>query len=237
MTGIERRRRRHERIAERERRWKEKRVHIQRLLMRRVEIESLYQECTNLDLEKSRSFYDSTYSASLDYSLPPHESQYFECWQLASRWLSDSNKFADFGCGVGQFVEYALSEGKSFVYGVDFSEVAIQFARERNPSVVDHFYVRDLRDPHTYTILDFDVAILLEVLEHVRDDLAVLQHIPVGRTVILSVPSFGNSAHVRYFPNLDAANDRYSSVLNISQSISVPISSNSTLWLLKGERI
>lgn len=75
----------------------------------------------------------------------------------------------DLGCGLG---EMANLLGDREYLGVDFSPVAIQYAREntRNPNA--RFRLMDFRDDPALN--QFDTVLLLEVLEHAQDPTAVI---------------------------------------------------------------
>jgi len=64
---------------------------------------------------------------------------------------------------------------------------------------------------------DYDNYVLTEVLEHV-DDFKVLKNIPQGKRVILSVPSFYDTGHLRVYTD-NLLRERYQGVLDIKDII------------------
>ena len=83
----------------------------------------------------------------------------------------------DVGCGQGKLSEYI--------------EVYDGFDQVKNPYRVADIY--------THEFGDYDVYILLEVLEHLLKDTDVLKKVPSGKEIIFSVPSFDDPSHVRMF--------------------------------------
>lgn len=142
---------------------------------------------------------------------------YNRVWQAVIDDIFNNELVADFGCGTGQFVNLLLKNGKKFSYGVDFSSVAISIAQSLNESVKERFYVGDLSDKDTFHIDDYDTAILLEVLEHIEDDLTIISNIPSGIKTFISVPNFDYFAHARHFTDSDSVEKRYSSLVNIEK--------------------
>lgn len=143
---------------------------------------------------------------------------------LANYW--ERPRVVDLGCGTGRLAELiGPHTGLTVTYrGLDFSramltEAARHLERFENPETSDTcwFEYFDLAG-HWPELLrnDPDVTyIALEVLEHLDDDLALLAKLPEGADVILSVPSTDSYAHVRHFPNLTDAIDRYATALDL----------------------
>jgi len=167
----------------------------------------------------------------------PSASGYAAGWRIVLRWLRNDERILDLGCGCGLFGKLALNKGKNYVRGIDFSRVAIKRARQINPKHVDCFKVADFFSLHTKDYEDFDVVIILEALEHVVNDLKLLETMPEGIRVILSVPSFGKGYHVRVFPTLGSAIQRYEPLLEIKQAASrIRRMSKFKFWFIDGLR-
>jgi SAM-dependent methyltransferase len=149
------------------------------------------------------------------YSLAPEQTPYAEIWRTAVDWIRPQERIADFGCGSGQFAHMAIAAGRKYVLGVDFSGEAINWSRNRNPGYDTAFRVGNLCDPLVFAYAEYDVAVLLETLEHILGDLSVLASVPVGKRVILSVPCFPCASHVRYFESQQAVIDRYQPLVRI----------------------
>jgi hypothetical protein len=55
----------------------------------------------------------------------------------------------------------------------------------------------------------YDAVISTEFLEHVEEDLRIIEKIRPGARVYASVPNFPSAAHVRYFESAQEIYDRY----------------------------
>lgn len=117
-------------------------------------------------------------------------------------------KVTDLGCGDGNFGQLVTESDGAWI-GVDISYPAVV---EANKKVPGNAFVGDLMDVGTYFKLrniDTDrIQVLIEVLEHVEDDLFVLNQLQ-GREVILSVPNFDSEDHARYFKDVLEVHERY----------------------------
>ena len=191
--------------------------------------------------EESSEFYDTHYTidqsnSDATYSRQPCETSYYPSWKQVLVWIKDDERIADFGCGPGQFAQLALETGKRYVLGVDFSRVAVEWAQRRNPSIASRFFVGDILSEKVHALEDYDVAVFLETLEHIHEDLEALRLVPRGRRVILTVPSFSLEVHVRFFRTMKEVIRRYRSVLEITRTAFVDLSVYRRLWLVEGIR-
>jgi len=114
----------------------------------------------------------------------------------------------DFGCGDGRLSHELLQAGVPQVVGVDLSEQAILFARAFNWSFGERgqFVVGDV-----WTLGDvssFDVAVAMEVLEHIPDSAlrdvvdSIARALRLGGSLIVSVPTINvalNKKHERHY--------------------------------------
>ena len=112
--------------------------------------------------------------------------------------IKEYNTIIDLGCGIGYF---SLLVEKHKYYGIDFSPKVIEQAKAINPSKV--FIVSDLLNEslHKRLYKDKCVYVCLEALEHIREDMKVLEAIPSGSPVVISVPNRDFISHVRHFKN------------------------------------
>jgi len=91
----------------------------------------------------------------------------------------------DLGCGDGTLLAELAGQVDARVEGADVSEEALVHARTLLPDVPLHQVDLDCG----YSLGDFDVVILSEVLEHIEDDAGVLRELaPHARHVVISVP-------------------------------------------------
>lgn len=150
--------------------------------------------------EQPSAWYDEFYEDEPDGS----DERYAELYKRAALLIPVGSMVVDLGCGTGRFAKYALRRASSY-HGIDFSPVAIRSARLHEPGAT--FEVGDLT---TMKFPRANVYVLLEVLEHIEDDLGVMRRIPIDSTLIVSVPSYDSASHVRHFDSETQAAKRYS---------------------------
>ncbi len=127
----------------------------------------------------------------------------------------------DLGCGPGLFAQCLEELNPPMMYmGVDFSRVAIKQARARGLTMPADFVLGDLSALDTEPgqhIPTEAVFIIMETLEHITDDHHILNLVPEGCQVIVSVPQFDDPGHVRQFTRWEDVVERYSGQLEISE--------------------
>jgi SAM-dependent methyltransferase len=156
---------------------------------------------------KGPEYYNGAYRASQEYQGSYKDSHFYVLWtqivQIAKRFPSP--RILEIGCGTGQLAHYLYDEGYRDYHGFDFSPVAVDLARKAVPMP---FCVGDATAPDSYGF-DYTLAIAVEVLEHVADDLAVLGRLKEQTPVIFSVPTRDDPAHVRVFQSVGDIVCRY----------------------------
>lgn len=182
-------------------------------------------------MEKDSKYYDSTYTSKELYAFDYKNSPYFTMWSQVIYLLRKQKnvQLLEMGCGAGQFANYLFHEGFNSYVGFDFSTEAIQMARKNNPKF--NFFVGDVYDSSLYKKIDFEVAICLEVLEHLDKDKSVIKSLPFGREIIISIPDFDMESHVRWFRSFRQVKSRYYRLINITSIVKV-----SHWYVLKGTR-
>lgn len=99
-------------------------------------------------------------------------------------------KILDIGCGTGETLSF-LKEylDKPKLYGIDNSQVAIDFAKKRGHKNIRK--VNALKLP--YKNNTFDYILLLDVIEHIENDLELLQEtkrvLKKGGKIIITAPA------------------------------------------------
>ncbi len=97
-------------------------------------------------------------------------------------------RVADIGCGCGRMLELLSQEYEAV--GVDASPIAVEFCRKRGVNVVQGA----LPDAVPLDQQSFDAVLMLDVLEHLDDDVAcarsVARLLAPGGTLLLTVPAY-----------------------------------------------
>lgn len=108
--------------------------------------------------------------------------------------LSNNKKgnFLEIGCATGYFMELAKQSGWD-VAGVEISDYAAEICRRKGLSVISGV-IGDL--DATANLGKFDVSILFDVIEHVRDPRADLDHLwrvmKPGALLVIATPDAGS---------------------------------------------
>lgn len=150
-------------------------------------------------------------------------------FHAALKWVRRKDKrtaICELGCGSGQFANMLFDNGYLAYTGVDFSGQAIDLAKKANPKHAGSFICADaFRFLQTCKKESSSLFILFEVLEHIQKDVALLNMLPSGSTVIFSVPSFKSFNHVRTFASLDEIKKRYT-MLTLLEHVEIPAGKN-----------
>lgn len=187
--------------------------------------------------EVSRFYYDAIYAQSKTYQTAGEHSAYLPVWEKVVETLKREGvrRVLDIGCGPGQFAEYLIQKIPSLHYqGVDYSETAIEKARVRCPMA--EFHILDLMQDDALKEFEADVFIILEVLEHIENDLELIARIPAGQKVVFSVPNIDSFAHVRFFRDGAAILKRYGEYFAGLMTDTVVLAGRSKIHLAVGSR-
>ena len=189
--------------------------------------------------EQGADFYDNRLERVLiPYEESPWKRIYDRVVDVLIR-LCDHPKILDIGCGTGRLAEAIRRAGIRDYEGIDFSGERIKEARRYVPSmkfdIVDVF-----AEGAEERFRRYDTFIMTEFLEHITKDLDVIQQIPSGSRVIISVPNFDSAGHVRYFESEDEVIDRYSEYLHMAAEdtteIRAPKRPEKITWVSHGIR-
>lgn len=155
------------------------------------------------------SFYDHAYSGAVDeYTVHYSSSLYLPVWEAISDRIKPGAHILEIGCGPAQLATMLFDRAIPGSYvGFDFSPAAIELAKGNLPE--QRLEVGDARTTDLVTTLDYDVAICTEVLEHIIDDIPVLERVPDGVRVLATVPNFDYVSHVRFFRDASEVRARY----------------------------
>lgn len=172
-----------------------------------------------------------------NYARHYSQSPYLKTWKQAATHITIDDKVCDIGCGPGQMMEFLLDRGVKSYSGFDISPVAISKACERLSKRTDQHKVSlSCTNVLNGTVLpDADKYVLIEILEHITNDLDLLRKIPSGKDVILSVPNYLGGSHVRKFDDPDQVRERFSEVVAPEDITEIPYGTGK-IFVLKGKR-
>lgn len=177
-------------------------------------------------------YYNEVFAKDLAwYACDPEKSQYYPIWSKMISFIR--GRVLELGCGVGQGAQLIVRSGKHYVAGIDFSPVAIEKARERNPSL--NFLCADMMDVN-FDDYEYDTVYSSETFEHIKDDYALLGKIPSGKQIVLSVPDAHAIGHMRYFESLDDVRLHYKDHINIEDSTQYKLC-QMTFFIINGTRV
>ena len=193
-------------------------------------------------LEIPSSLYDDSYKlggAGDNYHKPYRQSFYYPSWQLAMSCLLPLDRdtsILEIGCGPGQVAKMLFDNGFTNYIGFDNAAEGVALAKQNNPERANQFVVGDAFQTDLME-KEYGLVICFEVLEHVQNDLTLLQRIRPGTRVLLSVPNFNDPYHVRYFKNKDEVWERYSQVVRISDISVSMLTQTNCLYYIWGEKL
>ena len=133
-----------------------------------------------------------------DYELQTHQAEDRHWWYrgrrtviervLAGMRLPARARILDAGCGSGRNMVELARHGT--VTGVELSETSVALARARNVGEVISGSVLDMPFPAD----SFDLAVSLDVIEHLEDDLGALREmrrtVTPGGSLLVTVPAY-----------------------------------------------
>jgi SAM-dependent methyltransferase len=186
-------------------------------------------------VEQSCEFYDLTLEASDHWKKHYTESHYYSVWTVVADRINNLNprKVIDIGCGPGQVDSLLKDLGIQEYLGIDFSSLRVRQAQSVYPDY--KFISADIFESDILEVENYDCVLAMEFLEHVDNDISVIQRISPGTNVIATVPNFPSPGHVRHFRTDSEVLKRY---LPYFMDLSVlPISGNKSgqvYFLLQG---
>jgi len=165
------------------------------------------------DGQKPASWYDEAFKLPAYNVHYTNSSSYFSWAVIADRILrSGCKSVLDIGCGPGQFASLLYDKGIKEYTGIDFSPVSIQKASDRCPFY--KFVLADLAASDIMEKIAPSCVTALEVLEHIENDIVLLQKIPSATLFLGTVPNFPYPSHVRHFQNMEEVSQRYEALFS-----------------------
>ena len=163
--------------------------------------------------ERDAKYYDA-FMRNAEYRQHYSTCWYFYMWKIVLRQIKKDARILEVGCGTGQFAEMLFDSGfdKKKYHGFDFSSAGIEWCMRLG----DMFSVGNALDAKQYDH-DYDTVVCLEVLEHINQDIELLQNIKIGTTMIVSVPESDDPSHVRAFLTEESVRERYSNSIDIQK--------------------
>ena len=164
--------------------------------------------------EQGPTWYDECFAKDPLYSRRYKSVHYYPLWRELEKYITDEYgdpSIVELGCGVGQFAQMMYDLRHSDYKGYDFSPYAIKEAKSKCPL---KFYQQDITNPF---YIDADLVIILETMEHIKDDLSVFKNIKKDTGIIITVPKFDGTSHVRFFKSEAEVRDRYSDFVDIEK--------------------
>jgi 2-polyprenyl-3-methyl-5-hydroxy-6-metoxy-1,4-benzoquinol methylase len=153
---------------------------------------------------------------------PLETSSALPVYQAAAGLIPAGFTVVDVGCGTGRFAELLRRNGQESYLGFDFAPAVVEEASRysRGP-----FVVADIREwEHGSHLPDVCCYVMLEVLEHLDDDVGAVERIPPGCPVVFSVPNFWSESHVRRYLQPRHVFERFGSLLDFDawQAVAFP---------------
>lgn len=198
-----------------------------------VELE--HQANNGYSYEVSHRFYDAVYEHSEKYASASADSIYVPVWDKICELFKtyEFQSIVDVGCGPGQFAEYIIKHIPAVDYfGFDYSKISIQKASERVPNA--KFLVGNAFDSEIVQENKNDVFLLLEVLEHIEQDIELLSSFPTGSSIIFSVPNFDSFGHVRFYLDVEDVKHRFGDLFTDLAVEKVVLKGYSSIFLAHG---
>lgn len=123
--------------------------------------------------------------------------------------LYQFDSLIDIGCGDGRFTgELKLRFPQSDIVGIDYSKRAIELAKAMNPLV--KFGQHDITNHNTIN-KKFDIAVLMEVFEHIQPDngekflYAISRILHTKGILLLTVPHKNKPVEYKHFRHFDSS--------------------------------
>ena len=182
-----------------------------------------------MGIEQPATYYDKIWQRWERPSvLDPRSVLYAKAAAWAMRWEA----VIDLGCGPGVVPGILNSwEWQGRYLGIDFSAVAIDKCNARNlPERFLFAQASIVGSQHNYD----RPTVMVEVLEHIQDDLGVLGNVATGTPVFVTVPNFDDAGHVRHFAKFDDVFSRYGSMIEIEYATTIKKGPTTRWYLIEG---
>jgi 2-polyprenyl-3-methyl-5-hydroxy-6-metoxy-1,4-benzoquinol methylase len=169
--------------------------------------------------EQPANYYDTLFAKSEAYKTHWSLSRYFNLWESVIKEINLEKPIIDIGCGPGQFGLMCAEKGCKSYLGLDFSSQAIGIAQDKCKNYDNVNFIE--KDLFSLEISNNETQFLaLEVLEHINEDLAFLEKLKKnnkGALLVITVPTFDDAGHARYFKTAKEWQSRFEKVIKIEK--------------------
>lgn len=120
----------------------------------------------------TENYWNDVYKKEISKNIHRTEKERFE---KVGHLIVDNSSVVDIGCGTGELIKYLFHLKKGCIFsGIDFSEVAINNARNERPNC--RFIADDIINISKY-YSDIDYVISFETLEHLNEPQLVINEV------------------------------------------------------------
>jgi len=186
--------------------------------------------CKLSDIECGAEYYDNVY---LTKWVGPdrYKPLYQAVLREVARISSEEDVILELGCGPGNLG--SMLNAHWAYRGIDFSVEAVNLARLQFPTltvnVADAYMSLSTEDPYT-------TIVAVEFMEHV-DDRKIVELIRPESKVVMSLPEYGASSHLRIYRGPEYIKDRFNHLLDITSIKPVYILKEKfRIWITTGTR-
>jgi SAM-dependent methyltransferase len=154
-------------------------------------------------MKQPKEWYDDVFKNGVYWN--EHSENFYPLWDEIWRVINSGgyDRIIDLGCGPGLFLK-RNPEAVIDYLGVDFSPYAVEKVNEMGFDAI----IMDL-ETETPDYSYFNCVVMCEVLEHIENDIELINSVPEGVAIVGSVPMFDDESHVRYFSGIKDVRDRY----------------------------
>lgn len=153
---------------------------------------------------------------------------------MAMGWLGVDDYVIELGCSSGNFAGELEGCDIGGYLGIDIQTDKIEQAKKDHPNM--NFVCCNILD-NLHMIKRAKTFVSFQCLEHIKEDLKIIQTLPEGCRVIISVPNRPYPGHVRWF-ELDGWGNRFSPYIEIAETVTIqhPKKENNRAFLFRGIR-
>jgi len=157
-----------------------------------------------------------------------------EMREMALDWIDPFANIIELGCSSGNFAIELQKIGIKNYIGIDILKDKISEAKIKIPNM--NFICCDILD-NLYMFDKIAQFVSFQCLEHIKDDLKILNALNEGTSTIISVPNSPYKGHIRWF-ELDGWTERFSKYIDFDHKCTIqnPKKKNKRAFLFKGIR-